>query len=198
MEEYTIPFVDQNGKITEYGDRWLSHTVTRGSDGPVLGRKHVGIVIACINEEGKILVQLRKHKIFDSVWSLSGDTHPRKYGNRDVEDLSTASSRCAMEDLGIDVHNWHDSISLSYSAIDPRNQDYCENELMHVMVARYDGPIRENKDNVYRIAYEDISTIMRDTAADGKKAPVDQKYSPWVQSVFARPKKDLEECFALS
>jgi isopentenyldiphosphate isomerase len=78
MERYEIPLVNASGRIIGYGDRWWTHRVRDGREGPILGEKHVGITIACLDDDGRILVQNRRHRIFDKVWSLSGDTHPRK------------------------------------------------------------------------------------------------------------------------
>ena len=111
---YKIPLVNESGRTTGYGDRWWTHRVRNDSEGPTLGRKHIGITIACLDEDGRILVQHRRHRIFDRVWSLSGDTHPRKYYNRKVESLSEAARRCAEEDLGIMIRNWVQTLSVSY------------------------------------------------------------------------------------
>ena len=110
-----------------------------GPDGLILGEKHVGITIACVDDDGRILVQLRKHRIFNKVWSLSGDTHPRKYDTRKVETLSEAARRCAKEDLGVVIKRWGKTVSLSYSARDPRDPRYCENELLHVLATKHGG-----------------------------------------------------------
>src|SRR5574341_2598177 len=85
IRSYTIPLVNESGRGMGYGDRWLTHRTRDGPDGPILGQKHVGITIACIVDDAKIILQLRRHKIFDKVWSLSGDTHPRKYEGQGVE-----------------------------------------------------------------------------------------------------------------
>jgi isopentenyldiphosphate isomerase len=85
MNRYKIPLVDESGKTVGYGDRWWTHRVRNGQESPILGEKHVGITIACLDDDGRILVQLRRHKIFDKVWSVSGDTHPRKYDSSKVE-----------------------------------------------------------------------------------------------------------------
>ncbi|TMI44656.1 hypothetical protein E6H19_07090 [Candidatus Bathyarchaeota archaeon] len=139
MERYKIPLVNGSGRTIGYGDRWWAHRVRDGPDGLILGEKHVGITIACVDDDGRILVQLRKHRIFNKVWSLSGDTHPRKYDTRKVETLSEAARRCAKEDLGVVIKRWGKTVSLSYSARDPRDPRYCENELLHVLATKHGG-----------------------------------------------------------
>jgi isopentenyldiphosphate isomerase len=195
MERYKIPLVNGSGKIIGYGDRWWTHRVRVSRGGPILGEKHVGITIACLDDEGRILVQLRRHKIFDKVWSLSGDTHPKKYESSKMESLSEAARRCAKEDLGITVKKWREILSVSYSARDPRDPRYCENELLHVLAAKYSGPMNMNKNSAYELRWVEFAEISRDSRKDSKKAPIDRKYAPWVHAMFSLPHETVEEAF---
>jgi len=135
--------------------------VRDGREGPILGEKHVGITIACRDDDGRILVQRRRHRIFDKVWSLSGDTHPRKYESSKVESLSEAARRCAKEDLGVVIKSWQQILSVSYSARDPRDPRYCENELLSVLAAKHRGPVNMNGNSVdtptYRVTGKPVS-----------------------------------------
>ena len=179
MEKYRIPLLDESGRTIGYGDRWWTHRVRVGPDGPVLGQKHTGITIACLDDNGRILTQHRRHRIFDQVWSLSGDTHPRKYETRRVESLSDAARRCAREDLGVVIKNWTQRLIVPYSARDSRDSRYCENELLYILVAEHGGPLRMNEENAYELRWE----------------PIDRKYAPWVSAVFSLSSKEVEETF---
>jgi isopentenyldiphosphate isomerase len=195
MERYKIPLVDESGRTIGYGDRWWTHRVRAGLDGPVLGEKHVGITIACLDDDRRILVQHRRHKIFDKVWSLSGDTHPRRYESSNVESLSEAARRCAKEDLGIIVKSWREILIVSYSARDPRDPRYCENELLHILAANYSGPMKMNRDSAYELRWAEFSEISRDSQADVKKKPIDRKYAPWVDAMFSLPHETVGDAF---
>lgn len=197
MSRYRIPLVDEFGKSSSYGDRWWAHRVRNGLEGPTLGQKHIGITIACLDEDGRILAQHRRHRIFDKVWSLSGDTHPRKYRGRKVESLSEAARRCAEEDLGITIGSWAQTLIVSYSARDPRDPRYCENELLHVLVARLSGPVHMNEKNVYGLRWVKLAEVSRDSQADLKKESIHRKYAPWVHAVFSLPLRRVEEAFLL-
>jgi len=172
--------------------------VRNGREGPVLGEKHIGITIACIDDDGRILVQHRKHRIFDKVWSLSGDTHPRKYDAEKVESLSEAARRCAKEDLGIVIKGWRNALSVAYSGRDPRDPRYCENELLHVLVAKYSGPVNMNRNSAYELRWADFAEISRDSRKDLKKQPIERKYAPWVHAMFSLPRERVEEAFHLN
>jgi isopentenyldiphosphate isomerase len=199
MARLEVPLVNESGRTIGYGDRWWTHRVRTGSDGPVLGQKHIGICIACVDDGRRILVAHRRHRIFDKVWSLSGDTHPyRMSGSRTVENLMQASRRCAMDDFGADIKSWTKALTVSYSARDPRDPRYCENELMYVMAARYGGPLRVNRRNAYELRWVEFDEISKDLAADLEKDPIDQKYAPWVYTVFALPREKVEEALVVS
>jgi isopentenyldiphosphate isomerase len=192
MGRLEVLLVNDSGRTVGYGDRWQTHRVREGFSGLVLGKKHVGITIAIVSGSGKILAAHRKHRIFDKVWTLSGDTHPYRYEWGKVENLSQAAKRCALEDLGIKTKNWKKTLTTSYSARDPRDQRYCENELLHVLVARHDGPFQMNDRNAYELKWVETSEISRDSSADLKREPIERKYAPWVQAIFALPLEKLE------
>ena len=195
MERYKIPLVNGFGRTIGYGDRWWTHRVRNGGDGPILGEKHVGITIACLDDEGRILVQHRRHRIFDKVWSLSGDTHPRKYDSSKAESLSEAARRCAKEDLGITTKSWRQILSASYSARDPRDPRYCENELLYILAAKHRGPLIMNRNSAYELRWAKFTEILRDSQTDSRKEPIDRKYAPWVHAMFSLPHERVEEAF---
>ena len=140
-------------------------------------------------------MQLRRHKIFDKVWSLSGDTHPRKYDGQTVETLPQSARRCAKEDLGMTVQRWIQTLTLSYSAQDPRDPRYCENELLYLLAGRYDVQPRINKKNVYELQSVELEQIMADARVDSKKEPIHRKYAPWVHAIFALPSERFNAAF---
>ena len=195
MEKYRIPLLDESGRTIGYRDRCWTHRVRVGPDGPVLGQKHTGITIACLDDNGRILTQHRRHRIFDQVWSLSGDTHPRKYETRRIESLSDAARRCAREDLGVVIKNWTQRLIVPYSARDSRDSRYCENELLYILVAEHGGPLRMNEENAYELRWVELAEISKDSRTDLKREPIDRKYAPWVSAVFSLSSKEVEETF---
>ena len=196
MERLQVPLVDESGHRIGWGGRWETHRVREGPVGPVLGKKHIGITIILANGKGKILVAHRRHKIFDKVWTLSGDTHPYRYDWGKTEVLSEAARRCAMDDLGVITKGWRKALTLSYAAQDPRDPRYCENELLRVMVTRYDGPIHMNEKNAYEAQWTTIEEIADDSSADAKKKPIERKYAPWVHATFALPSGQVKRAIA--
>ena len=178
MGNLEVPLVNEFGRRIGYGDRWQTHRVRKGPDGLVLGQKHVGITIALVDGEGRILVTHRRHKIFDRIWTLSGDTHPYRYEWGNAEIITVAAKRCAKEDLGIETRGWRNALTVSYSARDPRNPRYCENELLSLMVTKHVGPINMNEKNAYELRWAELPEISKESAADSEKEPIEQKYAP--------------------
>jgi isopentenyldiphosphate isomerase len=199
MGRYKIPLVDGSGRIIGYGDRWWTHRVRDGGDGLILGEKHVGITIACLDDDdGRILVQHRRHRIFDKVWSLSGDTHPRKYDSSKLETMREAARRCAKEDLGIRIKSWRQIITVSYSARDPRDPRYCENELLYVLATKHAGRTNMNRNSAYELRWVKFADISRDLQTESKKAPIEREYAPWVHAMFSLPHERVEEAFRVN
>lgn len=98
MARLEVRLVNESGRTIGCGDRWATHRVRKGG---ALGRKRVGITMACVNEEGKVLVARRRHRIFDGVWTLSGDTHPYRCHWGKEETVLQAARRCAIDDVGV-------------------------------------------------------------------------------------------------
>jgi len=71
MARFEVRLVNETGRTIGFGDRWLTHRVREGPDGPILGQRHLGITIACVDDAGGILVAHRRHRIFDKVWKGS-------------------------------------------------------------------------------------------------------------------------------
>ena len=192
MARLEVQLVNDKDRVRGFGDRWATHRVRDSPDGPILGQKHVGITIACVNEAGKVLVAHRRHKIFDKVWTLAGDTHPyRIRGQTDVESLVQAAKRCAMDDLGVPITGWSDALVVSYAAQDPRDPRYCENELLHLMVTKCGGPLHMNSKNAYELSWAELGDILTESADDMAKQSIDRKYAPWVHALCTQPKKRI-------
>jgi isopentenyldiphosphate isomerase len=191
MGRVEVPLVNSSGKTIGYGDRWQAHRVRNGPEGLILGKKHVGITIVCLDGDGRVLTARRRHRIFDQVWTLSGDTHPYRFDRGEVENLSQAAKRCAADDLGIETKGWGKTLTVSYSARDPRDSRYCENELLHLMATRQEGPFHVNAKNAYELRWAELVEISRDSTADLGREPIDRKYAPWVHAVFSLPREKV-------
>ena len=115
-----------------------------------------------------------------------------------MESLSEAARRCAREDLGVVINTWTQRLTVSYSARDPRDSRYCENELLYILVAKHGGPLRMNEKNAYGLRWVELAEVWKDSQTDLKKEPVDRKYAPWVSTLFSLSSKEVEETFRVN
>jgi len=115
-----------------------------------------------------------------------------------VESLPEAARRCAREDLGVAIKNWTQRLSVPYSARDPRDSRYCENELLYILVAKHSGPLRMNEENAYELRWVELAEVSKDSRTDLKRTPIDRKYAPWVNTLFSLSSKEVEEAFRVN
>ena len=93
------------------------------------------------------------------------------------------------------IKNWRKILTVSYSARDPRDPRYCENELLYILAAKHGGPVNMNRNSAYELQWAEFAEISRDSQADSKKALIDRKYAPWVHAMFSLPRERVEEAF---
>ena len=163
MNSQTIIICDETGKPTgEYILKEIGHT---GS-----GKRHLAITVLLYNNKGQVLLQKRKHQVFDDIWDLTGATHPlhQDGGNETFEE---ATKRCLKREYGItDKIELKNLGTFNYFA---RYGNLCENEHCALMVGEYNGKVELNTEVGYEYKWMDEGDFLKDI----KENP--QNYSPW-------------------
>lgn len=159
--------VSDSGKFIEYIPKEAGH---KGA-----GRRHLAITVLLRNSTGQVLLQKRKHKIFDDLWDLTGATHPLHKEDGSDETLEEATARCLKEEWGISpasprLRGVKEIGVFNYFA---RYGDLCENEHCFMMAGQYDGKINMNPEAGYEYRWMDKEEFLQDI----EKNP--QKYTPW-------------------
>ena len=162
MDEQIILAVDDNGKFLEYIPRMAGHTG--------VGRRHKGITILVYNSKGEVLLQKRKHKVFDNIWCFAADTHPYHTDKGD-ESIDEATKRALKEDFGIENITLKNLGSFNYFG---KDREFCENENCDMMVGEYDGEVSLNPNSGYEYVWMDKNKFLADFENNPKK------YAPWV------------------
>lgn len=163
MDQQIILSVDEQGKFLEYIPKDLGHKSK--------GRRHLAITVLIYNSKGQVLLQRRKHKIFDNIWDLTGATHPLHSGNGIDESLEEATLRCLKEEWGIEEKMVLKNLGFfNYFA---QYGDNCENEHCFLMTGEYDGEVNLNPDMGYEYKWMDKQEFLKDITANPKK------YTPW-------------------
>lgn len=163
MSDQIILVVDEDGKFNgEYIPKMVGHTGK--------GKRHLAITVLLYNKKGEVLLQRRKHKIFDNIWDLTGATHPLHLEGGD-ESLEEATWRCLREEWGIrEIGQIRVIGEFNYFA---KNGKYCENEHCAVLLGKYDGPIKIDPGVAYEFKWEDWEFLLKDIEKNPKK------YTPW-------------------
>lgn len=163
MDRQIILAVDDNGKFLEYIPRMEGHLGK--------GKRHIGITIILFNRKGQMLLQRRKHLVFDNIWCFTADTHPLHLGNKD-ETIEEACQRCLDGEYNItEKVNLQSLGRFNYFGT---YKKYCENENCYLMVGEYNGEFKLNPEAGYECKWVAKEDFLRDF----EKNP--QKYAPWV------------------
>lgn len=160
----TILAVNDRGKFLEYIPKEVGH---QG-----VGRRHLAITVLLYNSKGQVLVQKRKHKIFDNIWDLTGATHPLHKDRRD-ESLEDAAWRCLEVEYGIKKKIPLKNLGFfNYFAKYGKN---CENEHCALLLGEYNGSIKLNPKVGYEYKWMDKVKFLEDIQKHSKN------YTPWAK-----------------
>ena len=159
----TILAVDDNGSFLGYIPKETGHSGE--------GKRHLAITVLLFNSKGQVLLQRRKHKIFDNIWDFTASTHPLRKNDGTSESLEEATYRSLEVEYGIKGKIPLKNMGFfNYFA---KFGEYCENEHDALLVGEYNGEIDLNPDTAYECKWVDKQQVV----ADMEKNP--QNYSPW-------------------
>src|SRR3989338_3470242 len=158
MDNQTILACDDNGKFLEYIPRMEGHLGH--------GKRHIGITIVLLNKKGQMLLQRRKHLVFDNIWCFTADTHPLHLGERD-ETNEEACVRCLDREYAIKKKiNFNNYGKFNYFGI---YKQYCENENCFLMVGEYNGKFILNPEAGYEYKWVSKEDFLKDFEENPKK-----------------------------
>ncbi|TSC88081.1 MAG: Uncharacterized protein G01um10147_312 [Microgenomates group bacterium Gr01-1014_7] len=164
MKTQVILACDDKGKFLEYIPKEAGHTGD--------GRKHLGISVLVYNHKGQVLLQRRKHKVFDNIWDLTGATHPLHKKDGTDESLEEATLRCLKREYDIENIKLKNLGAFNYFA---KIDNICENEHCFMMIGEYNGPVSLDTE----VGYEYKWVYKEEFLIDIKKNP--NKYSAWAK-----------------
>ncbi len=163
-ERQTILACDDAGVFNgEYIPKEVGHT---GS-----GRRHLAIAVLLYNNKGEVLLQKRKHKVFDDIWDVTGATHPLHKKDGTDETLEEATLRCLKSEYNIDPIPLKNLGAFNYAA--EYKDGLCENEHCYQFVGEYNGKFKLNSEMGYGYKWMDKKEFLQDM----ETRP--ENYSPW-------------------
>lgn len=155
---------DDQGNFEEYIPRAVGHTGQ--------GRQHLAITVLLYNSQGQVLLQRRRHKVFDNVWDFTGATHPVHRTDGKDETVEDATRRCLEDEYNIteDI----DLKNLGFFNYFQTYGQFCENEHCAMVVGEYNGDFKLNKEAGYGFKWMDKKEFLKDVENNP------QNYTPWV------------------
>ncbi len=173
-QHQTILAVDESGKFLEYIPKELGHTGE--------GKRHLAITVLVYNSKNEVLLQRRKHKVFDNIWEFSASTHPLHHGKKKDETIEQATLRALKDEYGIENINVENLGFFNYFA---KKDGLCENEHCAMMVGEYEGKIKMDSSVGYEYKWVDLTEFINDVEKNPKK------YAPWTQEGVKVLKKEF-------
>ncbi len=180
MDNQIILACDDQGNFLEYISRAEGHTGK--------GRRHLAITVLVYNNKGEVLLQRRKHEVFDNIWDFTASTHPLHTQNGTDETLEQATLRALKYEYDIENISVKRVGEFNYFA--PYHHVVsgtwlCENEHCFLLIGEYNGQLKLNKD----VGYEYKWVGKQEFSEDINKNP--KKYSPWAVEGFKLLKEEL-------
>ncbi len=163
MDDQIILACDDEGKFLEYIPKQAGHTGE--------GRRHLAITVLIYNKNGEVLLQKRKHKVFDNIWDFTASTHPLHRKDGKDETSEEATLRSLKDELNIE--NITDLKVVGEFNYFARVGPLCENEHDFLLIGEYNGEVKLNSD----VAYEYKWVKKQDLLNDMEQNP--QNYTAW-------------------
>jgi isopentenyl-diphosphate delta-isomerase len=169
VEDQILILVDENDSFSgEYAPRHKAHTGN--------GLHHRAYVCIIINEQGKILLQKRKHWLWDNLWDLSAVSHTLHYNDHD-ESYEEAAARGLKKEMGIQGIQIQKIGGFNYFAKHNDGKS-CENEYCAILFGRYSGQINPDKEVVYANRWVSQKDLLKELKNES------DSFTPWIIKAF--------------
>lgn len=168
MKKQYLLIVDTNDNFTgKYEEKLLCHTGE--------GLHHRAFITIIFNNKDEVLLQKRKHFLWDSYWDITATSHVLHLPTHD-ESYEAAATRCLENEMGIGDVILKKIGSFNYFA---KENEFCENEYCAILTGQYIGKVSADPKTVYKYQW-----VSRDWFyIDCQKNP--QKYTPWALQAVA-------------
>jgi isopentenyl-diphosphate Delta-isomerase len=161
-QDQIISAVDAKGNFLEYVSKEKAHTGE--------GIHHLAITVFVFNSKGEILLQKRKHKVFNNIWENTASTHQLHKKDGTDETDEEATQRALKREYGIENIELENLGGFNYFQ---KIGELCENEFCKLLIGQYDGKTKFNSEVAYEIKWMDKKKFLNDLENNH------QNYTPW-------------------
>ncbi len=134
------------------------------------GLHHRSFTIMILNKKGEVLLQKRKHRLWDNFWDLT-NSHPLHREDGTDETYEEAAQRCLKREWGIKIPV-KKLFAFNYFA--KYKGSFCENEYCAFLAGEYDGKVNPHPEVAHGYQWMPLSKLLKDI----KIHP--QAYTPWL------------------
>ncbi len=175
MVEQQLILVDKKDNfLGKYAPKMKCHTGA--------GLRHRAFTMMILNKKGEVLLQKRKHKLWDNYWDLT-NSHLLHRENGTDETYEEAAQRCLKREWGINIPV-KNLFAFNYFAQYENN--LCENEYCLFMVGQYNEQPKPNPEVAYDYQWMSFEKLLEDI----KLHP--QEYTPWLIKALEELEKHKE------
>jgi len=154
--------------LVDKNDRFLGKYASKSQCHTGNGLHHRAFTIMILNKKGEILLQKRKHQLWDGFWDLT-NSHPLHKENGKDETYQEATARCLKKEWGINIP-LKNLFGFNYFA---KFGKFCENEYCAFLIGRYSGKVYPDPEVIYEYKWIALKNLLDDI----KLHP--EVYTPW-------------------
>lgn len=169
-KDQLIALVDENDKITGKLDKWEAHKK---------GVLHRGFTV-CLYYKDQIILQHRKHPVFDGVYDLTFSSHP-VFKDDTLQDNLDAVYESLLREWNVKkedlVYEPLEKGPFYYQAKDPQSE-YTEHEMCYLYISEVAALPSPNYDFAYG-----FSLIPKKLITDNLQ-PITKLFAPWVPKLL--------------
>lgn len=164
MQKQTLLLVDHKDRFLGYAKRDECHLGN--------GLVHRAFVALLGNRKDQVLLQKRKHMLWDGYWDITATSHVLHMTDRN-ESYEEAAWRALCKEMGIQGVYLRNVGGFYY--FERFKKKYCENEYCSILLGEYDGLVEPNAEDVYEYAWVARETFIKE--CQKKKSP----FTPWAR-----------------
>ena len=133
------------------------------------GIHHRAFLVLLENDNKEVLLQKRKHNLWDDFWDITATTHPFHLEDRN-ETYEEAAKRALQNEMGIKDVKLKNIGGFNYFA---KHGDNCENEYCAILVGEYNGEVKASPDLVYHYKWMPKDEFIQECMSSNSS------YTPW-------------------